>query len=189
MNSNILTIAMQKEDKKSLSDQQLSEAIRCSDYSAFKSLYYKYYEPLYRYIFYRTRSIELTKDLLQDVFTRLWLNRKKVNPAKSLKSYIYSITSNLVIDYYRKKSSRIKFKNESFFAQVIGSDDAMEDKISLQGAVSKLNARLKDVFVLNRYEGFTYKEIADIQGISIKTVEKRMSKALKYLRDYLKEKM
>ena len=189
MNSNILTIEMQRENKKELSEKQLSEAIRCSDYSAFKILYYKYYEPLYRYVFYRTHSIELTKDLLQDVFTRLWVNRKKFDPTKSLKSYIYSITSNLVIDYYRKRSSRIKYKNEIFFTKITNSENSAEDKISIQHAVSELDTKLKDVFILNRYEGFTYKEIADILGISIKTVEKRMSRALKHLRDYLKEKI
>ncbi len=187
MNSNVVTVEMQKQYIKKMTEKQLSEAIKNSDSSAFRILYYKYYKPLYRYIFYRTYSKELTKDLLQDVFTKLWLNRKKLSSSKSLKSFIYSITSNLLIDHYRKRSSRIKYKNEIFSAKVITGDDTVEDKISIQNAVSRLNDKLKDVFILNRYEGFTYKEIADIQCISIKTVEKRMSKALKYLRDYLKE--
>jgi len=188
MNSNVLTIEMQKKHQKKMSEEHLSEAIKDSDCSAFKMLYYKYYEPLYRYIFYRTYSNELTKDLLQDVFTKLWMNRKKFDVSKSLKAYIYSITSNLIIDYYRKRSSRIKYKNEFFTAQVITGKDTAEDKISIQNAVARLNDKIKDVFILNRYEGFTYKEIAEIQNISIKTVEKRMSKALKFLRNYLKEK-
>jgi len=188
MNSNVLTVEMQKQYIKEMSDKQLSEAIKNSDSSAFKILYFRYYEPLYRYIFYRTYSKELTKDLLQDVFTKLWLNRKRFDSSKSLKSFIYSITSNLLIDYYRKRSSRVKYKNEIFCAKVITGNDFLEDKISIQNAVSRLSEKIKDVFILNRYEGFTYKEIADIQCISIKTVEKRMSKALKYLRDYLKEK-
>ncbi|MFO7892065.1 MAG: sigma-70 family RNA polymerase sigma factor [bacterium] len=189
MNSNVLTIEMQKKHTKKMSEQQLAEAIKSSDSAAFKLLYHKYYEPLYRYIFYRLHSKELTKDLLQDVFTRLWLNRKKFDSSKSLKAYIYSITSNLVIDYYRKRSSRIKYRNESFRIKVFTADDSPEEKISIQNAVSKLKDKVKDVFILNRYEGFTYKEIADIQDISVKTVEKRMSKALQSLRDYLKEKI
>lgn len=191
MNSNVLTIEMQKKytKTKEISEQQLSEAVRNSDSAAFKILYYRYYEPLYRYIFYRLHSKELTKDLLQDVFTRLWVNRKKFDPSKSLKAYIYSITSNLVIDYYRKRSSRIKYKNESFRLKIFSGDDLTEEKISIQNAISKLKDKVKDVFILNRYEGFTYKEIADILDISVKTVEKRMSKALQFLRDYFKDKI
>ncbi len=187
MNGNVLQIKMPEKQVNKMSELNLTEAIKNSNYSAFKLLYYKYYKPLYRYIFYRTYSKELTKDLLQDVFTKLWLNREKFDPSKSLKSYIYRITCNLVIDYYRKKSSRIKYKNEFFSAKVITGDDTVEERISIQNAVSKLNDKLKDVFVLSRFEGFTYKEIADINGISVKTVEKRMSRALKYLRDYLRE--
>lgn len=188
MNGNVLTIEMQKKDTKKMSEQQLSEAVRSSDSAAFKILYYRYYEPLYRYIFYRLHSKELTKDLLQDVFTRLWVNRGKFDPSKSLKAYIYSITSNLVIDYYRKRSSRIKYKNESLNVRLFSSDDSAEDRISIQNAISKLKDKVKDAFILNRYEGFTYKEIAEIQDISVKTVEKRMSKALQCLREYLKVK-
>jgi RNA polymerase sigma-70 factor (ECF subfamily) len=173
------------ENYKKYSDNQLAFAIKQSDESAFKVLYYRYYQLLYRFIWMRIRSEELTKDLLQEIFTRLWQNRQHLDTRKSIKAYIYRISHNLLIDHYRKKGFRKTYNLENQVADRLSADEDIEMQIRIRLAVENLPKKLHSVFILSRYEGLKYFEIAEALGISIKTVESRISKALFLLRDAL----
>ena len=174
------------EDYSSYSDRQLVKAIRLSDKEAFKTLYYRYYHMLYRFLWYRTGSVEQAQDCLQDVFIRLWNRRNNLDADKSIKSYLYSIAYNLVIDQTKKvtkqKSSFIRLSQST----VSSVDHSIELEIDLKKAIEKLPQPIKIVFRLSRDEGLKYNEIAAVCGISVKTVEYRISRALSLLDKILK---
>ena len=173
-------------DYSSYSDRQLVKAIQLSDKEAFKTLYYRYYHMLYRFLWYRTGSIEQAQDCLQDVFIRLWNRRTNLNAAKSIKAYLYSIAYNLVIDQLKKYSKqRSSVAHLSRFT-VSSVDQGIELEIDLKKAIEKLPEPIKIVFCLSRDEGLKYNEIAAICGISVKTVEYRISRALSLLDNILK---
>lgn len=167
----------------SFTDGQLAEAIKNSDSQAFKALYYRYYEKLFQFIWIRTRSTELAKDLTQDVFTRFWNKRENLDPGQSIKAYLYRISNNLVINHYQHlKVERKYLSNLDADNFIAAPDDTFDlrDKITFE--IERLPEKQRTVFIMHRFENFTYAEIARTLEVSVKTVEKRMSEALRILR-------
>ena len=165
-----------------LNDKELTERIADSDVNAFRALYFRYYPSLYRFVRLRTHSPDISVDLLQDVFTRLWETREKLNPRRSIRAYLFRIANNNIIDAYRKKAVRKTDAVDDIEANSLRTGENIELRMQVQQAVQKLPEKLAVVFMLSRYEGFKYAEIAQTCGISVKAVEKRMSKALSLLR-------
>lgn len=173
-------------DFDSFSDSELARAVSNSDGEAFQALYYRYYEKLYYFIWYRMRSTEAARDITQELFSRVWHHRASLDPAKSIKAYLYRIANNLVINQFQKQTIEKKYLNtlepDRFVATPSENFD-LKDKIGR--AIDGLPEKPRTVFMLHRFEGFTYAEIAQSLEVSVKTVEKRMSHALKLLREAL----
>lgn len=173
-------------DTNSLTDGQLVEAIRQDDSAAFKILYYRYYKPLYRFAWYRLHSTELIRDLLQELFFKVWMNRNQLDPERSIKAYLYKSLTNLIINHLKLHSSHsVSFDNITELTT--GKEDNPDMMIDIQNLLNHLPEKLKMVFMLSRVEGYKYNEIAEICGISIKAVEKRMSTAFDILRKFFQE--
>jgi RNA polymerase sigma-70 factor (ECF subfamily) len=168
-------------------DPELAQAIRRSDMAAFKVLYYRYYKSLYRFVWHRTRDSEQCLDFVQEIFARLWKNRGSLDPKQKLKAYLYQVGNNLLIDHFRQKEVRRdylaeKSKDEPFSLP----DDEFDLKEKMQQEINNLSEPLRTVFTLKRFDGYKNAEIADMLNVSVKTVESRMSKAIKKLREKLK---
>lgn len=162
-------------------DENLIAGIRNDDKNAFKELYKKYYSSLINFAWYRTYSIETARDLVQDVFCKIWMSRKKLDSKKSIKSYLYKSVSNAIINNHKLRSTS-NLTLEYAPNERAQSDTDNELIVDMRNAVSNLPEKLRIVFTLSRYDGFSYNEIAEICQISVKAVEKRMSNAFKKLR-------
>jgi RNA polymerase sigma-70 factor (ECF subfamily) len=168
------------------SDTELTAAIKASDHTAFKVLYYRYFEALFRFLWRQTSDEELAKDLLQELFSRLWKNRQNLDPQQSIKSYLYRIGHNLVIDHRRQSAHQPDYLEDNpanepaYFAE-----ENFELPEKIQAAIAALPEPIRLVFTMNRFDGIKYAEIAAMLDISVKTVETRMSKALAILREKL----
>ncbi len=166
-------------------DRELVQKIKESSQNAFKLLFTKYYGSLIKFCLYRTRNLDISKDIVQEIFTNLWISRNRLNPEKSVKAYLYKSTINQIINFKKHSSSQSFSLNDSISTKKNSNYTDLENKIDLFSSVEKLPEKLKTVFLLSRIEGFKYSEIAEICEISIKAVEKRMTKAFKILRKIL----
>ena len=174
----------------SLTENELGQLIRKSDNSAFRELYSRLYKPLYFFIFTRLKDDELSKDLLQDVFLKFWNNRDTLVPEKSIKSLLYTISNNLIIDQTRKSSSsnlRLTDLNETEEIEDKSDSESGNEDITdkIRSIIERQPESIKAVYILSKVEGYKNAEIGQILNISVKTVEARMTKLLKELRDKL----
>ena len=112
------------------------------------------------------------------------MTRERINPDQSIKAYLYRIANNLTIDHIRK-SIREKSYRDTVRREKQPSRD-LELSITINKAIDSLPEKYRVVFMLSRFQGLTYAEIAKACNISIKTVESRMSLALQTLRKKLK---
>jgi len=164
------------------SDKELILEIKNGNKNAFKTLFNGYYIKLVDFCFYRTKNLEISKDHVQELFAKIWAARNRLDPDKSTKSYLYKSLVNQIINQKKLSSSKNISLEETISANIIASNTDLENKIDIYTAIEKLPEKLKTVFMLSRIEGFHYTEIAEICKISVKAVEKRMTKALKILR-------
>ena len=163
--------------------------IRESDADAFKSLFETYCQALIYFAWWYVKNIQIAENIVQDVFLKIWLNRTKLNPALKIKSYLYKAVKNQALQHLRKA----KFENREGNTQALDSstkspEDILNEKeiaISVQRAISELPSQCRLIFTMSKYSHLTYSEIAEIQNISIKTVESHMGCALKFLRKRL----
>ena len=154
----------------------------------FKALFDKYYDSIRLYIYYKIAEKEIADDMAQDVFMTVW-EKKSDMELRNIKSLLYKIASGLVIDYYRKCDVKADFKewvhyNGNEFS--VSADEQVEYNETMQRYTDALNSMhdgQREVFMMNREEQLTYREIAERLQISVKAVEKRMSGALKVLND------
>ncbi len=169
------------------SDADLVRAVRNSDADAFRVLYFRYHDPLFRYAWYRTNSAESVKDILQDAFTRLWRNRRTLDPDKSVKAYLYRIVHRLIIDLYRKsdRESVLHANPDSLHHLRDNPEGDANLRMDIRSAIDSLPDEIRETFLLNRHQGLKYAEIAEVLGVSVKTVESRVSRALEHLRRML----
>jgi RNA polymerase sigma-70 factor, ECF subfamily len=165
-------------------NERLVNAIRQDDTEAFKELFKTYFASLIRFSWYRVHNMETSRDLVQDLFTRVWLKRHTLDPNKSIKAYLYKALNNLIINHINLSSSKtIPLDDiEGVWKHTDGNDFVI--MIDIKKALEKLPPKLKTVFMLSRYDGYDYAEIAEICNISKKAVEKRMSRAFILLRKF-----
>jgi RNA polymerase sigma-70 factor (ECF subfamily) len=173
--------------KNQKTDQDLVIAIKRHDEAAFKELYYRYFKHLIRFAWYRLHCPETSRDLVQEVFYKIWSKREQLDPSKSIKAYLYKILGNMIINHAALSSSK------TFSLDTIQEEAIMDDQndidvmIDIRSAIDNLPDKLRIVYTLSRIEGFKYEEIAEICGVSVKAVEKRMTQAFLRLRKIFAE--
>lgn len=169
------------------SDNTLCLRIKNGDEAAFRVLFDRYYDSLYRFFCYRGMDYAVAEDMAQDIFVRVWQKRARLDPSKSLKAYLFQSATNEIGMHLRKQGVRDAYaKDVQHRTTHTGtSQGEFDQKEFIDRTIQSLPESLRDVFILHRFDELSYKEIAHLRGVSIKTVESRMSKALKYLRKEL----
>ncbi len=137
--------------------------------------------------------MDTAKEIVHTVFLNLWEKKSTLDPGSSVKSYLFTSVRNRCLNYLRDQR---KFKKDVLFDITVEMATAESSSVHLETAelqqqideaLDHLPEKCRQVFELNRFEGLKYKDIAETLGISVKTVEAQMSKALKILREHLKD--
>lgn len=174
------------------SDSALVGRIREGDEIAFELLFRSYYLRLCRFTLYLIRDFSDSEQLVQDVFLNVWQMRAHWSPRGTVRSYLYRAARNQALNYLRHKQIAGSIEDiESQSAEIAqaGLEEDYERKelaVAVQQATELLPPQCRLVFALHRQDGLTYSEIADVLGISTKTVETHIGRALKTLRKILK---
>ncbi|MGV8096585.1 MAG: RNA polymerase sigma-70 factor [Mangrovibacterium sp.] len=157
----------------------------------FERLYDEYYSPLCLFANKYLSDLDLARSLVQELFVDLWLKREKLTVhGDSVKFYLYKAVRNKSVDYLRelKKSVRLSDISESRL------NSPFEDKLEeaelnarLNQSISELPEKCREIFLLCRFEGLKYSQIAEKLNISVKTVEMQMGIALKKIKDKLSD--
>jgi len=152
----------------------------------FEDIFKLYAKDLKRFIFFKTKNLSETEDILQDTFIKLWDNCDNVNYYK-VKSYLFTVANNIFLNI--KKHEKVVRAHEK---QTVKSNTnetpefillEKEFLVKIDNAIASLPETQREVFLLNRIEKKKYREIAEMLNISVKAVEKRMHFALKYMKE------
>lgn len=163
------------------------------DNNAFSFLFRKYYRDLVLFAGSYLSNKEMSEDVVQNVFLKLWDNRKDLTIETSLKSFLLKSVQNACLDELRHQKI---IRTHETYTQTFGHTDDIDtanyilysdlhDKLT--NSLDKLPVIYREVFEMNRFDGLKYKEIAQRLNVSERTVEVRISKALALLRQYLRD--
>ena len=173
-------------DNKTNIEHELVKRIKLADDVAFKELCRIYYEPIYRFLWRKIRDENTALDLVQQLFLNIWKTRESLDETRILKPYIYQSANNLAINHLKQKARRQKYFIDNNTAESVSQADSNQEfQEYVDDVLYDLPETQRSVFILNKFEGFKYAEIAAMLNVSVKTVESRMSKALKTLRHKL----
>jgi RNA polymerase sigma-70 factor (ECF subfamily) len=139
---------------------------------------------IFNYIYYKFGNEEKAHDAVQEAFIKLWENCTKVPPKKA-KSFLYTVANNLYLNVLKAEKVRLKYADKSLKTTNENPEFILEEKQfqeKLDTALESLPENQRATFLMNRIDGLKYTEIAELEGVSIKAIEKRMHLALKSLR-------
>ena len=175
-------------------DLILASRIKSGDTKSFEALFNDYYPQLTVFAKKYVHDLDIAKDIVQDFFVRLFDNHETLNIKTSLKSYLYQSVRNSCLNHinhhkiHKEHIEKIKLQEQDG-SSADWSDKMMETELEhlIWKEVSKLPGQCQVIFKLSRAEGKKNKEIAEQLGISIRTVETQISKALMILRKNLSQ--
>lgn len=161
---------------------------KLGDQDSFGQIYQFYYIKLYRYAFSLTLGKVETEDIVQDVFVNLWKKRGNIKGESSLKSYLYRCVHNTFVDKYRKQGTEIKVLEEIRMQTAMTVDEDLkihEESLLpvLKEFIEDLPKKRKKIFKMHKLQRYKYKEIAQELGISERTVEGQIRKAMATLQE------
>ncbi len=152
----------------------------------FKLLFDNNFEQLRDYVYFMCGNIEQAEDVAQEAFMKLWEKRTEIK-RETVLSYLFRIAHNIFINQTRHAKLSFNFQNQNKTAEIDNSSpeyelELKEFDIQLQNALASLPEKMRVTFLMNRVDGLKYKEIAERLGVSIKTIEKRIQKAVNQLK-------
>lgn len=177
-------------EKKNMPGSNLVERIRQGDEQAFEKLFCEYYYDLCSFAYQFTSCNERAKDLVQDVFVKIWNRRENWEIRRSVKAYLLKAVRNSAINHINKRGHRSEVR-ETFSKERLQNikpsvDLGLEEEKKLVDqiweAVDAMPKRRRRVFILYHRHGLSYDEISEVLDISRKTVENHMGLALKDIR-------
>jgi len=152
----------------------------------FSSIFKDNSKTVFNYIYYKFGNEEKAHDAVQEAFVKLLENCAMVAPEKA-KSYLFTVANNLYLNVIKAEKVRLKYADRhSKSVDQQSPEYIMEEKQfqkRLDDAINALPENQRTTFLLNRIDGKKYSEIAEMEGVSIKAIEKRMHLALKTLRN------
>lgn len=168
-------------------DYELVRKLHEDDVDAFDQIFNRYGDRLYGFAYKYLKSKEETEGLVQDVFLKIWENRKKLKKESSLKSYLFTIAYHNICHLFRKKQIFLKYIEESKVVETKTTD--LEKQLEYEATLSqvdklidKLPGKQKEVFIKSRKEGKSTSQIANEMNLSPGTVDNYISTALKLIR-------
>nr|WP_321407997.1 RNA polymerase sigma-70 factor [uncultured Carboxylicivirga sp.] len=174
-----------------LDDKWIIEGIKSGDESAYKSLFLKYYAQLVVFARKVVVDDDLARELVQDVFVTFYEKRNEINIHTSLKAHMYQSVRNRCLNQIKHNKIR-RDHHANIFAEKKEDEAFVEDKLQeteleerIYTVVKTLPDQCRKIFEMSRFEGTPNQEIADQLGLSKRTVETQISKALKVLRKQL----
>lgn len=172
--------------------QQPSQPIpTLQDESGFETIFRQFFPGLCAYANRFTSDMDAAEEVVQTVFIHLWEKRTELNIQTSLKSYLFRAVHNRCLNLKRNDAVRVRHhqlhqdsrEQSEFFDPAIVSDVQQR----MYEAIGKLPPQRARIFRMSRFEALSYREIAEKLGLSVKTVEAQMGKALKQLRFWLQD--
>jgi RNA polymerase sigma-70 factor, ECF subfamily len=175
-------------------DQRVFNEIRMGNIKAFDYIFCKYYSGLCLYAYRLVNSRSASQDIVQDFFLKIWEKRQKIIIQTNVKSYLFKSVHNRCLDYLEHQ--KIKANHKIILLQGLSQEDCTVNQIQdaeletlILKSVYGLPDRIRNTFVLNRFNGLSYPEISKKEKVSVKAIEYRITKALKLLRENLQEYM
>jgi len=168
-----------------------SKTITIGDLADFEKLFKANYSQLCSYAHLFLNDRDAAEDVVQDVFFKLWKNRDELSVNTTLKSYLFRAVRNGCMNVIEHISVRDAYKvvNEEDIknSEANEIDEAVVSELEqrIRETINLLPAERRKIFMMSRFDGLKYREIADKLGISVKTVENQMYQALKFLRERL----
>lgn len=176
-----------------ITDKEVFFQIQSGQIPAFEMLFRTHYPSLCRFAHTYLKNPDWAEEVVQAAFIGIWEKKAEIHIDTSIKAYLYRTVRNSCLN--ELKHERVK---QTYQAKQLALDESFSspaDHLTLEGelerkihqAIAKLPEQCRLIFTMSRFEELKYQEIADQLGISIKTVENQMGKALKLMRGYLKE--
>ncbi|WP_270087117.1 RNA polymerase sigma factor [Sphingobacterium sp. SYP-B4668] len=171
-------------------EQEILTLLKHGDKKAFEVIYSKYAHKIAIKLIQLLKSEELAQDVLQDVFLKLWENRASIDPALSFNAYIYKIAKNISLNKFRSSLMDQRYRsslvNNEFYNPIEENLFKKDCSNILEKALQFLTDRQRQVFVLHRIEGKSYKEISEELNISYSAINQHLQAANKHLKHVLK---
>ena len=179
---------MQIDDQ--LHEAKLLLALKEGDVNAFEKLYFFYSKRLYGNILNMVKSTDVTEEILQDLFQRVWEKRETIDPSKAFKSYLFTIAKHLVYDFFHLQTRQRNVEAyliERSTASYMHIDEEMalkETHTIITNGILQLPPQRRLVYTLCKIEGKSYEDVSQTLGISISTISDHIVKATKSLKAY-----
>lgn len=180
--------------------KKLDDIFKNEPHRAFKILYLQYYVPLCLYVTRFTKSEVVSEEIVQETFMKFWERKEYKNVKENIVAYLYKIVRNNCLNYLKHEKVVYQHKQEVFEriksvetyysltqenGQSVVFANELDDRI--RSAIDNLPERCRKIFKMSRFEGLKNPEIAKKEGVSVNTVQKQITIALKKLRESLKD--
>ncbi|WP_430811747.1 MULTISPECIES: RNA polymerase sigma-70 factor [unclassified Carboxylicivirga] len=174
-----------------MEDVKLCEGLLNGERKSLEEVYSLYHQKIFSFAFSYLKNEDDAYDLVQEVFIKLWTSRATLDPATNLDALVFTVTKNAVLSLFRKRASEKKYLD--YLAVASLSNNAGTQEISdynfleaqYEALIEALPQRRREIFILSRKKGLSNALIAQQLGVSEKTVENQMTKALSFLKEHL----
>jgi RNA polymerase sigma-70 factor (ECF subfamily) len=158
----------------------------------FKQVFDRHYDAVKNFLYYKLADVDLAEDLVQEVFMKAWEKRDTIK-METVQNLLYTIANHLAINHFKSARKRFEFKLKDQQQTTLESPEYVMEKdefaSKLEEVIGALPEKQRIVFLMNRIDDLTYREIADRLDISVKAVEKRMHEALGFLLKRIEHKI
>jgi RNA polymerase sigma-70 factor, ECF subfamily len=184
----IALLPVHRAPERNTDPQALTRRIREGDASAFEILFRAHYAELCAFVRVQVGSPDIAEELVQDVLLRIWHGRAQLDPQLPVRPYLYRAARNHALNYLTRRRVEDRSLHDTVqlpIPSATATDEAVrthELSDAIEQAMASLPDRCRLIFLMSREHGMSYAAIADALGISIKTVETQMGRALKSLR-------
>lgn len=173
-----------------MDERELLDRLRRGDNAAFEAIFRQWYAPLVATTAALLRDRGPAEEVVQDVLLELWRRRETLTFEQSVRAYLFQAARNRALNYLRRE--RVETRGEPTIAATMPTPEPADSevreaevRVAIEAAIAGLPDRCREVFELSRIQGLKYSEIATELGISVKTVEAQMGKALRVMREKL----
>ncbi len=181
---------------KSQTNRDLLLLLKEGDMAAFDAIFNKYCNRVYGFVIRYVKREEDADDIVQEVFIKIWESRMKIDVYLSFDSFLYTIAYNTTISLLRKRVTEKNAHEYLKSIQQIKTTNNVIDELhfkqlkgELKSLTNNLTPRQKEIFILSREEGLSYKEIAHKLNISTNTVKNHLVTALKYIKSHMNNRL